>query len=121
MAERERHPAAGLPGGGRKQGRSAPKRCQTPYTGPVSKVPLPRRLLLGLYAVVPAAIGAALVDGALLGCQLRHALPPLPDHLPYWTLVFNLPHVVASTLLLADREYLAHYHQERNHQGLRVP
>ncbi len=70
---------------------------------------IPRRLLAAFYLVVPLAIGGALLDGLVLGGSMRAGLPLVPDELPYWTLLFNVPHVVASVLLLADREYLVYY------------
>lgn len=68
------------------------------------------RLLLGLYLVVPAAVGLALIDLAaldgLLGLQY---LPREPAHWPFWTVIFGLPHIIASMVTMADREYLTHY------------
>lgn len=68
-----------------------------------------RGLLLGVYGVVPLALATTALDVLWLGGGVRAALPALPDELPLWTLFFNLPHVVASSLLLADRQYLRHY------------
>lgn len=68
------------------------------------------RLLLGLYSVVPAAVGLALIDlTALNGWLGAQYLPREPAHWPFWTVVFGLPHIIASMVTMADREYLAHY------------
>ncbi|MBA1145874.1 hypothetical protein H0Z60_02265 [Ectothiorhodospiraceae bacterium WFHF3C12] len=68
------------------------------------------RFLLGLYAVVPLAVGLALVDHVALGGHLNtRYLPREPAHWPFWTVIFGLPHIIASMVTMADREYLAHY------------
>jgi hypothetical protein len=65
--------------------------------------------LLALYAIVPLALAAVAVDLLAAGGALRLVLPAHPDQLVFFTLAFNLPHVVASHLILADAEYLRHY------------
>lgn len=68
------------------------------------------RWLLALYAVVPLSLLIAAADILLLDSRLRHdVLPYSPDRWPLWSVVFGLPHIVASLVTMADREYLAHY------------
>lgn len=86
-------------------GHSAPPR--------VAAIPVPksvsRAVLLAIYAAVPLCLLAAIVDLAVFGGALRQVLPRTPDAILLYLIVFNLPHIVGSTLILADREYLAHY------------
>jgi len=58
---------------------------------------------------VPVGIVVPLVDATMFDGALRRVLPAMPDDLLFWTVVFNVPHVVASELLLLDREYIRHY------------
>jgi hypothetical protein len=68
------------------------------------------RLLLGLYSVVPAALALAIMDTVALDGFLAHRyLPREPAHWPFWTVIFGLPHIIASMITLADREYIDHY------------
>jgi hypothetical protein len=67
------------------------------------------RGLLGLYAVVPIVVGLVLVDHFLLRGALRSRMPRHPDSLPFFTLLFNVPHLLASHLILLDAEYLRHH------------
>ena len=67
------------------------------------------RVLLSLFAIVPICLALAGWD-RLQGGDLRRHLPSHPDQVIFFTLVFNLPHVVASHLVLFfDREYVLHY------------
>jgi hypothetical protein len=66
--------------------------------------------LLSLYALVPLAVLIVAIDVLLLDRALQRAyLPSEPERWPFWTLIFGLPHIVASLLTMADREYLQHY------------
>lgn len=68
------------------------------------------RWLLALYAIVPVVLAFVFVDAWLLdGALLRQYLPSDPMHWPFWTVIFGLPHIVASLLTMADKEYLGHY------------
>lgn len=68
------------------------------------------RWLLALYAVVPISLAIVAIDVLLLDHAWQRAyLPPEPERWAFWTVVFGLPHIVASLLTMADREYLAHY------------
>ncbi len=65
---------------------------------------LGRGQLLAVYLLTPALLVVALLDRTLAGGALRDALPSSPAAVPYYTLVFGVPHVLASFFLLADRE-----------------
>ncbi|MFD1700027.1 hypothetical protein ACFSB1_11875 [Halopseudomonas phragmitis] len=67
------------------------------------------RWLLGLYALIPLVLLIVLLDSLPGGGWLRRSLPNDPMHWPFWTLVFGLPHIVASFVSMADRDYLQHY------------
>jgi hypothetical protein len=66
-------------------------------------------VLLALYALVPLTLAALAVDLALLGGALRVALPQSPETLLWFSVLFNYPHIVASSLIFADAQYIAHY------------
>lgn len=68
------------------------------------------RWLLALYAIIPLALAVVIVDAVMLdGILLRQYLPADPERWPFWTVVFGLPHIIASLLTMADKEYLSHY------------
>lgn len=68
------------------------------------------RWLLALYAIVPFAVAAVALDLFWFDAALLHDyLPSEPEQWPFWTVVFGLPHIIASMLTMADREYLGHY------------
>jgi hypothetical protein len=68
------------------------------------------RWLFALYGVIPLALTVVAIDVLWLDNALRlNHLPTNPEYWPLWTIVFGLPHIVASLLTMADREYLAHY------------
>jgi len=68
------------------------------------------RWLLALYALIPISLFLVAVDTlALDGVLLRQHLPAAPERWAFWTVIFGLPHIVASLLTMADREYLSHY------------
>lgn len=65
--------------------------------------------LLWPYAVVPLCLIALAADRLLAHGQLAQRLPRHPDQLLFFTLIFNLPHILVSHLLFFDREYAAAY------------
>ncbi|WP_373188000.1 hypothetical protein [Halopseudomonas sp.] len=68
------------------------------------------RWLLALYAIIPACLLAIILDALLLDGQAIHRyLPDRPEQWPFWTVIFGLPHIIASLLTMADREYLSFY------------
>lgn len=65
--------------------------------------------LLAMYVVVPVALAIVALDLVVFGGAFRRVLPSHPDQLLFFTIFFNLPHIVASHLTFADAEYLPHY------------
>ena len=71
------------------------------------------KLLLSLYVVVPALLVIALTDYWFFDAALREKfIPAVPSQWAYWTVLFNLPHIIASWVTFADKEYLRHYRRE---------
>jgi hypothetical protein len=98
MVVRVENDAVAAPAGRRARGIAIP--------APTS---ISRGVLLAIYAAVPLCLLAAIVDLALFGGALRQILPRTPDAILLYLIVFNLPHIVASTLIFLDRDYLVHY------------
>ena len=68
------------------------------------------RWLLALYAIIPISIAVVALDILWLDHWLMdNFLPSDPQRWAFWTVVFGLPHIIASTLTMADREYLGYY------------
>lgn len=68
------------------------------------------RWLLALYAVIPLSLSIVVIDVFLLEqAWLDSYLPSYPNNWAFWTVIFGLPHIVASLVTMADREYVAHY------------
>lgn len=65
--------------------------------------------LLIPYLAVPAAFAAIAIDLFFLNGEMKKFLPASPERLLVYNLVFNLPHIVASLLLFADRDYISFY------------
>jgi hypothetical protein len=89
----------------------APMQAQAPAAGaPTTPLVAVRfdRLLLP-YAIVPLSLIFVAIDALALRGRLAAALPQHPDRLAFFTLFFNFPHIVASHIILLDREYLKTY------------
>lgn len=68
------------------------------------------RWLLALYAIIPVSVLLVVADAWIFeGQALRQHIPNQPEHWPFWTVIFGLPHIIASLITMADREYLSHY------------
>lgn len=68
------------------------------------------RWLLALYAVIPLSVLLVITDAWLFeGRALYQHIPTQPEDWPFWTVIFGLPHIIASLITMADREYLTHY------------
>lgn len=68
------------------------------------------RWLLALYAVIPLSVLLVVTDVWLFeGRAVYPRIPTQPEDWPFWTVIFGLPHIIASLITLADREYLTHY------------
>jgi hypothetical protein len=58
---------------------------------------------------VPLVVLVVLLDQVVLHGALRQRMPRHPDDLPFFTLIFNVPHLIASHLILIDSGYLRHH------------
>ena len=68
------------------------------------------RWLLALYAVIPVSVLLVVTDAWLFeGRAVYQHIPTQPEYWPFWTVIFGLPHIIASLITMADREYLNHY------------
>ncbi|MCB1538421.1 MAG: hypothetical protein H6865_06975 [Rhodospirillales bacterium] len=67
------------------------------------------RFLLGLYAIIPLTLLLQLADHFMLGGRVRAMLPAQPESYLWYIFLFNLPHIMASLVTYADREYLRAY------------
>ncbi len=68
------------------------------------------RYLLYLYAVIPFIFIVVSVDFLFLeNYLLTSFVPDDPRRWAVWTIVFNIPHIVASWVTFAERQYLVHY------------
>lgn len=65
--------------------------------------------LLLVYAIIPAVLLVVLADISLFQSQLQNILPASPESLLIWHLIFVYPHIFASVLTLADKQYIQHY------------
>lgn len=62
-----------------------------------------------IYVLVPLSLLVVGIDQFWLGLKIRNFLPTRPDLLLFISMSFNLPHIVASHLILFDKEYGAFY------------
>jgi hypothetical protein len=69
-------------------------------------------VLLMLYLVIPATILVVVADLLFFGGSIKSALPDRPDLWAFWTVIFNLPHIIASIITFADKEYATYYKKQ---------
>jgi hypothetical protein len=67
-------------------------------------MPVNTQKLLALYAVLPLSLGLLFIDW-ISGGSLSQSLPANPEYWPIWIYIFGMPHVFASFILLADKQY----------------
>lgn len=67
-------------------------------------LPVNTKNLLALYAVLPLALGLLYIDWVTSG-HLVASLPMRPEYWSIWIYIFGMPHVFASFILLADKQY----------------
>lgn len=67
------------------------------------------RLLLAFYGIIPLLLVVAALDVIMFEHSLRNILPKQPETYLWWTVIFNLPHIMASFVTYADNEYLKAY------------
>ncbi len=70
---------------------------------------VPGKVLLWIYAVVPIIGVVILADHFFFDRSLLAVLPKNPEELLFYAIIFNIPHVIASFLSLADADYLRFY------------
>ena len=69
-----------------------------------NKLAVSFRLLLGLYAIIPACLLLQLIDAGFLQGYLKQYLPSSPHHFILFQIVFGTPHIVASAIVMAKPE-----------------
>lgn len=79
------------------------------HTQALPNTAINKTLMLAFYAVIPVVLGIMAADLLLLNGQLKQSMPLTPDAWSWWTVIFGMPHIVASLLTISDREYLVHY------------
>lgn len=67
------------------------------------------RVLLGIYAILPAIVLLMFIDLLFFSGAIKHALPHFPEEILWYMLLFNFPHIIASFFSFADKEYLMRY------------
>jgi hypothetical protein len=67
------------------------------------------RTLLIMMLSVPLCILAALADTYLFGGYIHNYSLENPIRVVWWVAILSTPHILASIVTFADREYLAHY------------
>ncbi len=73
-------------------------------------MPIAIKHLFLIYAVIPISLIIVLIDSLLLNHNLlRSTFSNNPEQWFLWTAIFGTPHIVASLITLADREYIKFY------------
>lgn len=68
------------------------------------------RYLLALYLVIPVILSVIAADMLVFDQYLlKNFVPSYPAQWAFWTVIFNIPHIVASWVTFAEKEYLHHY------------
>lgn len=68
------------------------------------------KLLLGLYAIIPACLILRFFDHWFWQDYLQQSLPSSPYHFILFQIMFGTPHIIASAIVLvSNTEYLTHY------------
>lgn len=70
---------------------------------------IPRRLLVGVYLIVPLMLGVMLFDMYFLDWKLSPYLGVEAIYLPLFIFIFNFPHIIASFFSFFDSEYVRFY------------
>lgn len=71
------------------------------------------RLILGLYAIIPACLLLRLFDGWFWQSYLKDNLPSSPTHFLLFQILFGTPHIVASAILLASNSDYIRFYQRK--------
>ena len=75
----------------------------------MQKAAIPFKLMLAYYAVAPLALGIMAFDQLALGGAWQKVMPASPYAFFFYAVIFNLPHIVCSSFMLLNREYMTHY------------
>lgn len=67
------------------------------------------RFLLALYAIIPLSLLLVACDALFFQSRLRDIFPRSPDYYLIFLIIFNLPHIIASMVTYAEKEYLVAY------------
>lgn len=72
-------------------------------------VSIDSRFLLAINAIIPLSFLMIALDLAFWGGTIKTFLPHKPEDYAWFSFIFNLPHIVASFVTYADRDYIRHY------------
>lgn len=75
----------------------------------MQKAAIPFNLLLGYYLIVPLCFGVMLIDQVVLDGAWHQIIPHSPYAFFWYAIFFNLPHIVCSSVMLLNKEYISHY------------
>lgn len=67
------------------------------------------RFLLALYAIIPLSFAVIAADILFFGSAVRDFLPGKPEDYLWFLFIFNLPHIMASLVTYADKDYVRAY------------
>lgn len=67
------------------------------------------RFLLAINAIIPLSLIVIALDMAYWDGAVKGFLKAKPEDYFWFSFIFNLPHIVASFVTYADREYISHY------------
>lgn len=67
------------------------------------------RFLLAINAIIPLSFLVIVLDTSIWGGAVKQFLPHKPEDYAWFSFIFNLPHIVASFVTYADRDYVRHY------------
>jgi hypothetical protein len=74
-----------------------------------STVIISYNLLITIYLIIPIVCSLILLDYLLFHGAIKTILPQKPESIFFYTVIFGLPHIVASYFSLADKQYLQFY------------
>lgn len=72
-------------------------------------LPVRNKLLFAILSVIPIAASIGIIDTFFLNHTIRNWMISDPRQIAYWTAVLTVPHIIASLVTFADKEYLRHY------------
>lgn len=73
------------------------------------KAAIPFKLMLSYYMLAPLALAIMAYDQLVLGGAWQKVIPPSPYIFFFYAVFFNLPHIVCSSFMLLNRDYISHY------------